>query len=219
MTAAELEQTFHKRIEEMGTKFMQFPWENREAYAEWMAQTYFFVRHSTTLICLAAVEFGANHREEHYHHLAHLKEELGHDLLLVRDLENMGRPVANFQELPETALFYQNQFHLVKKNPASLMGYALLLEGVAAKYCGQLYEKIVKLYGPKCTTFVNVHSHVDVDHFAAGSAEIKNVKPEDVPYVLQNLEQSYLLYTMMLDKVIRRHASPQATRGSQAKSA
>jgi len=34
------------------------PWENQSFYAEWLAQTYFYVRHSTRLLCLAAARFG-----------------------------------------------------------------------------------------------------------------------------------------------------------------
>ena len=66
MDHKKLEAMFNKKVDELGAAFQKFPWENEASYAAWLAQTYYFVRHTTTLVAMSAAKFGAKNREEHY---------------------------------------------------------------------------------------------------------------------------------------------------------
>ena len=46
----------------------RFPWEERAAYADWLAQTYYYVRHTTRLIASAAARFPIDERGNSLHH-------------------------------------------------------------------------------------------------------------------------------------------------------
>lgn len=218
--STDLVKSFEAQVDALGAKFLKFPWDNASAYADWLAQTYYFVRHTTTLMCLSAAGFGADRREKHYGLLGHLKDELGHDLLLLNDLKHLDRDISEFSELPETALFWQNQFYILQHHgPASHLGYSLCLEGVAARYCSTVYRQLIKHYGEKGAEFVNVHANVDVDHYAHGAAELVHLNEKEIASVQRNLEQSALLYGLMLEKVAARNADFGGASHKPAKSA
>ncbi len=214
VSAPLLVQNFEKHIDELGAKFLKFAWDKPEVYADWLAQTYYFVRHTTTFMSLAAAGFGADNREKHYGLLNHLKDELGHDILLLNDLRHLDREVSEFSELPETSIFYQNQFYMLEHmGPASHLGYSLCLEGVAAKFCPIVYRQLARQYGEKAAEFIHVHANVDVDHYAHGAAELKHLNDFESSAVQRNLEQSAILYGFMLEKIMKRSLEKESFSG------
>ena len=190
---------FKSWIDHIGKQFAEFPWENQEAYAQWLAQTYFYVRHTMTMICMVAADHGAKRPEAFRQTLHHLAEERDHDLLLIRDLDHLDLKIENFQESIETSLFYQNQYYMIQnQGPESHLGYALLLEGMCAKYGPEVLRRVTKAYGREGSTFLDVHVSADQGHAEAGFSELAALGEDVAASVLVNVKQSAFLYERIL---------------------
>lgn len=199
-----IESAFDQKVKELGQTFLDFPWEREAAYASWIAQTYYFVRHTTVLVSLSAARFGAYDRENHYRMLAHLADERGHDLMALQDLENLGWRLDQLPELPETRLFYQNQYYMINfEDPFSHLGYSLCLEGLAALYAPEVFKRVSKAYGKGSCEFLRVHATVDQDHYADGAKELAHLNETQAAAALRNLEQSALLYSQILARAAK----------------
>jgi hypothetical protein len=198
----ELEKAFGVCIDELITACSEFPWENKYAYAFWLAQTYYFVRHTTSFLGLAASRFGYKDRERHYNMLTHIQDELNHDRLAIDDIKNLDFKLEDFPELPETSAFYQSQYYYIEhEHPAALFGYSLCLEGLASKKGTELYEITKKHHGPKGTNFLKLHAIVDKDHFEHGLEHFKNISDAEAEVITKNLLQSTAIYKMILQKI------------------
>ena len=84
--------TLDSAVSAMDARGRSFAWTDRAAYAGWLAQTYYYVRHSTRLLAAAAARFPHGRAGDTMHHRfgAHIGEEKRHELLCVRDLQALG---------------------------------------------------------------------------------------------------------------------------------
>jgi hypothetical protein len=197
-----LEKAFEECIHELSKECQEFPWENKYAYAFWLAQTYYFVRHTTSFLGLAASRFGFKDRERHYNMLTHIQDELNHDRLAIDDIKGLDFKLEDFPELPETSAFYQSQYYYIEhEHPAALFGYSLCLEGLASKKGTELYEMVKKFHGPKGSNFLKLHAIVDKDHFEHGLEHFKNISDAEAEVITKNLLQSTAVYKMILRKI------------------
>lgn len=207
-----LMKAFEASIEPLSKKFRQFPWEDPAVYAIWLAQSYYLVRHTTTFLCLVAAKLGPAHPELHRAVLKHLREEVGHDQLAVKDLLALKKDVTEFPELNETALICQSQYYWIEHGgPFAHAGYSLMLEGLAMRECKPVMERLERAYGKSAATFVRVHAMEDDGHFEEGLNRMLAAPESDKALAMKNLAQSQMLYEGML-------AACQArARGSRAK--
>lgn len=197
-----LDKAFQLYVDDLAEQLIHFPWENKEAYAYWLAQTYYFVRHTTVLLALSAAKFGNKNRPKQYATFKHIREELNHDLIPLEDLKALGTSIDQIPELEETSAFYQSQYYFIDYvHPIALYGYALALEGLAAKKGPALYEILNRHYGKDATKFVKLHAIVDQDHFEQGLEDFKDVSGEEAQYVIQNLHQSSRMYYNILRRI------------------
>src|SRR5690606_24416532 len=83
---------------QMKTAGEKFPWTSRKVYGDWLAQTYYYVRHSTRLLAAAAARFPLDERGSalHYRFAAHIGEEKRHEQLALHDLQQLGFTLAEF---------------------------------------------------------------------------------------------------------------------------
>ena len=206
-----LEATFDEKVDEIGRYLLTFPWENKAAYTEWLAQTFFLVRNTTRFISLAAANAEMSDRELHYEMIGHLKGELNHDLVVLNDLKAFDMKPEDFTERVEIQLIRQTQYFWLDRGPAaSLCGYALLLEGLASKYGPPILERLEKAHGKKNCAFMRLHCEVDVEHYAEGLKTIAHLSEQEADAVEKNLLQSALLYSLMAQGIAARagHAKP-----------
>jgi hypothetical protein len=191
--------------------FANFPWQNASAYADWVAQTYYYVCHSTRLLALAASRLGQDEDQLHLRMIAHMGEEQSHEKLAMNDLKNLKFKLADFPEMAETKCFYQSQyFYIEHGNPKALFGYILSLEAIAARKGGGIYKKLGELYGTKAATFWKVHGEEDVDHLDKLYKELSALKPEDFSCILESLEQSCRIYQVMMEAIVLKHKNARA---------
>ena len=196
---------FHERVAEVGRAMRAFPLEQPAAYSAWLAQTYFLVRHTTRFLTIGASNAPLSDRALHYDMIHHLKGELHHDQVALDDLTAMGHSVSEYPELIETSLLYQTQYYWLDKHEvSSLMGYALMLEGLACEYGKTMIDKSA-VHGKKATAFIRLHAQVDVGHFADGLKSLEQYPDVEHEAIIRNLDQSTRLYIGMLDAIKMEH--------------
>jgi hypothetical protein len=182
---------FHKEQESLVKISLEYPWENREAYATYLSQTYYYVRHSTRLLAASACRFEHKDESLHTRFLKHAREENAHDLLATRDLAALGYKQSECPELSVTKLVYQPQYYQIEHiDPICLFGYIFALEGVSALAAPKIYERVLKSHGKECTTFLKLHSTEDLDHIDKAFASIEGLDEFRMNLVRDNFKMS-----------------------------
>ena len=122
-------------ISQMTEAISSYPWQDPEAYALYLSQTYYYVLHSTRLLALSAAHMKVSDNTFHRRFLEHASEEKGHDLMALKDLEVLGFRLEDFPELPHTRMFWETQYYKIEHNdPLSLLGYVIALEALASEH-------------------------------------------------------------------------------------
>ncbi|MET0284528.1 MAG: iron-containing redox enzyme family protein [Polyangiales bacterium] len=184
-----------------------FPWHDKSAYADWLAQTYFYVRHSTRLGALAAARFEMGERGDalHYRFAAHIGEEKKHEQLCVHDLKQLGFSLTEFTERHATRMFYEPQYFKIEhQSPSALFGYIVALEAFGPAYGRPIVQTVTDAFGPKCAAFLKVHTEEDEDHIEKALAMIATVPERERAWVLENMEQTTYAYRALLEDIARR---------------
>lgn len=193
----------------MAQAIRTFPWGDRRAYGMYLAQTYYYVCHSVRLLATAAGRMSIEDNAYHRRFLTHIREENGHEMMALKDLENLGYTLEDFPELPETRMFWETQYYKIEHlDPLSVMGYILALEAIACEQCPWITSELKKHYPKNPHTFMRVHGEEDPDHVTKALEQINSLPPERQKYVFANLEQtavgiSNILYRVM-DEVGKR---------------
>lgn len=171
-------------------------------YCDWMAQTYFFVRHSTRLLALSAGKTPFELQAFHQRFLAHAAEEKNHDLLLVRDLESFGKSPADFEELPITKVFYRNQYFAIENiHPLSFLGYVYLLESIPVLIGKEILPTLLEKYPKQACSFFKLHCEEDVDHLEKLDGVLNSLPKPIYDSIQFNFEESADLYWRLLEEL------------------
>ena len=195
----EFKKLFDETMRELETVCRDFPWETKEAYGTWLAQTYFFVLHSTRLLALTAANFSLQDNEPHQRFLHHIDEEKSHEMLALKDLQHLKMPIASFRELAETSALYQAQYYWIEhKSPFAFFGYIMALEGFAVSCGKHVYSRVRKAHGDKATLFVKVHAEEDVGHLEKAFEQIDKIPQAEFSAFVENFRFSAHFYCRML---------------------
>lgn len=207
-----IKSAIREEINALGGKMVEAPWHDPEFYKMWLAQTHYLIRHTTKLLALAAAYVKVENRKHHYVMLDHIKGELHHDLMPLKDLKDFGADISEFPELPETEMIRQLQYYWIShENPLSLCGYAFLLEGAAKFYGPQLLKSLQAKYGTKGSLFLKVHVTVDQEHYEEGSLFLDTLNLEECQYIIRNMQQSNILYSRMIDRIMNEYLAQKTT--------
>lgn len=186
-------------VSSMSQSIREFPWDNKWAYANFLAQTYYYVCHSTRLLAASAARFSQEDQSLHRRFLKHTDEENSHELLALRDLQKLGFKIQDFPELAQTKTLYEIQYYKIEHcDPAALMGYILALETLAGNDFKWLKEKVTSLYGKECAKFIQVHADEDPDHIEKALAVIESLRSHRLEAIDYNIEQTAICYGNML---------------------
>lgn len=181
---------------------------DKDVYCEWLAQTYFFVRHSTALLGFAMPHLKNEALRHHFEH--HLAEEERHDTMLLKDLERMGRKITDFQEMPETQAFYQSQYYRIQfECGTALLGYILFLEGLAANWAKDSYDKIKDVHKGS-VLFLKVHAEEDPQHLQDAMKTILALPEDQQACILNNLKFTECIYHKMIQNMAIKKKERQA---------
>ena len=103
-------------VDDVFSTVTKFPWHHKNYYSEWLAQTYFYVSHTTRMLALATSKFSINEKSFHMKFIELINEEKGHEKLAEFDLKQLGFATSSFAELPETSAIYHALSHLAASN-------------------------------------------------------------------------------------------------------
>lgn len=193
--ATELEASIHN--------INQCDWRNKEFYADYAAQTFYYVRHSTRLLALSASRLSYEQEQSfHLRFIKHLGEEANHEKLALNDLKFLGRSIDDFEEHPSTRLFYEPQYYKIEhEKPLALMGYILYLEALAKYVCPILTKTITELYGHQSASFLRVHGEEDPEHVDQAVNMITGLSTANLYEIEKNLIQSSYAYNQMIYEI------------------
>ena len=187
-----------------------FPWSDRVAYGDWMAQTYHYVKHSTRLLAAAAARFPTDEAGNALHHrfAKHMSEEKKHELLCIHDLNALDFPLGAFTELPATHMFYASQYFAVEhQDPMALFGYILVLEVTSVREGDWVKDEVVRAHGEKAAAFVKLHSAEDVEHVEKALRALEASTPAQSALVCDNMRRTAYGYGAILEEVAKRSAT------------
>jgi hypothetical protein len=193
-------------VEELKLVGESFPWTDRQAYADWLAQTYYYVRHSTRLLASAAARFAYDEWGNALHHrfAAHMAEEKKHELLALHDMAAIGASIDRFPEHHATRMFYEPQYFKIEhQGPAVLLGYILVLEAMGPAHGRRVADAVNQAFGPKCGAFLDVHTKDDVEHLDKALGVLQRVPEPLARLVEQNLRQTTFAYIEVLSDIRR----------------
>lgn len=193
-----VKKTYQASIGALTDRFMDNPWEDKEFYAQYLAQTYYYVCHSTKLLKYAADH--CNNPELKECLLHHVKEELGHEQWCLKDLKNLGYDIKSFPESRVTRSMYQAIYDGIDKmGPAPIIGYAIALEGMSADVCPRLAPILIKNHGEKSSVFIKNHAVIDQQHAAEGYDILKYLTDDEQEIVCQFIKSSCKAYIQFFD--------------------
>jgi hypothetical protein len=189
---------------DLGRHIDDFPWSNSRAYASWLAQTYYYVAHSTRLLAAAAARMPFNPlgNQLHYRCAAHIAEEKKHELLALHDIKVLGESLDHLPELAATRLLYEPQYAKIDhRDPIALFGYILVLEAMSATHGAAHLALVEASHGTRAASFLKLHSAEDQGHVDKALASLEQLEPERMRIVEENIVQTGLAYRLLLDTI------------------
>lgn len=190
-------------VEELSERANNFPWENKDKYIDWLAQSFFYVSWTTRQLALASAytKPGADDIY-HWRFIEEAKEEKKHELLALHDLKTFGYEPSQFHEYPHTSFFYQTLTYMIEhEHPMAIIGYSLTLEGFAALKADTIYQRVLKSYGEVASTFLRVHCELDKDHFSNALPYLETCPTHLLPVISKSIEQCKAIYMGILDDI------------------
>lgn len=180
----------------------QFDWSNKYFYANWTAQTYYIVNHSTRLFSYAAARTPMDRVDFHNRYIKHMTEEKGHENLASTDLKSLGFELSDFPELASTAALYQTQYYWINEvSTYSFFGYLIALEGLAATVGADVRKLLSQTHAANTTKFIKVHSEEDLEHIEEVFQWLEKMPESQLSHVHTNLVRSVHFYGAMLKEI------------------
>lgn len=198
----------HKELNSLLRSFeAQFPtslFKDKNIYAEWLAQTYYYVAHSTSLLGFALPYLKDMELKRHFE--KHLGEESRHDLLVLKDIERLGFRMDQFEESAMTQGFYQSQYFRIQfEGATSLLGYILFLEAMAVHWGKNSYEQIKDCH-KNSVLFLKVHAEEDPHHVENAIGAILKLSPKEQETIVRNMHFTHEMYCEMLHGMIKKQS-------------
>ena len=177
--------------------------ENKEVYANWLAQTHHYVHHVTRILAFAAAKCDLyQERELHFRLIKALHEEKNHDIMASNDLKNLGFNLEDFPEMMETRNFYQSLFYMIETyGPYALVGYFIPQEGLSCIKLPDIYRRLHSLHGKKACTFLMEHCELDIEHFGDALEFVKRIPTSKLPIVQIGMHRSAELYADLMKTI------------------
>lgn len=195
-----IQQELNQLILEFENEFPVTIFQDKRSYGNWLAQSYFYVQHSTALLGYSLVRLPAHLR---HHFEKHLGEESRHDLLLLKDLERLNFKLEDFSESHITQAFYQSQYFRINfEHGTSLLGYILYLETMACRWGKKAYN-FLKNTHKDSALFLKVHAEEDPDHVQKALNVILSLSEVEQQSIIKNLRYTHEMYSLLLRDIQR----------------
>ena len=184
----------------MGSSLENMNLTEKDSYANFLAQTYYYVSHSTRFLAFSAGLMGDDDKKYFNRFIKHISEEHNHELLALRDLKNLGYAITDFPESMESKMLWETQYYKIQhEDPLSLIGYIIPLEMMSAKYFPDFLQRVTKAFGSKTNSFVRVHAEEDPDHIEEALAILNELSGKRKERVVTNIMQTAISYTNLIN--------------------
>lgn len=150
-------------MQELVLTFKEQPWNNKNYYANWLAQSYYYTSYSTRMLAFAAGSSDRSEKTYFKRSIIHISEEQGHEIIALNDLGKLGFKIEEFEELSATRSMWESQFYRIQKDSTYLLGYILALE-VLAVQTKEFYGHLKDLYPAEALKFIKIHADEDPHH-------------------------------------------------------
>ena len=196
-----MKEFFQTEIQSLGV-IREFPWDNRKAYADFLAQTYYYVCHTTRLLAVCAARIGVDREKLHHRFLKHAAEERSPHLLAERDVEALGSSLSALPERAVTSALYESQYFRAEHiSPTMIFGYIFALEGLAAIHGPYVYESVKQCYGDRAVAFVKLHANDDPGHLERSFAIMDGMSDSEISLIHRNFRFTRDLYLALLREI------------------
>ncbi|MCB9072906.1 MAG: iron-containing redox enzyme family protein [Bdellovibrionaceae bacterium] len=198
-------ETFQE-FEKVNKYFLKYPWEDQDAYVDFISNMYYFLSQACRLLASAASRCDLNLDLFHHRFIAHANEEKNHEKLVLHDLKALKTELkpCMFSMPP----LWQIQFYLIEnKNPLSLFGCILYLENLSlAEHIGpSIYKKCLQKYGKTATSYLRVHVEEDHDHIDKLYDVLQKLPEDSQDAVLYSLHITSSLYRNFISELYEKH--------------
>ena len=178
---------------------LELPWQTKSFYGNFLAQTYYFVSHSTRLLARSMSHFQVDRDALFRRFLSHMSEEDNHEKIALSDLKKLGFNLEDFPEASLTKAFWQSQYYLCDTTKGTaLLGYILFLEAIAVETYPKVVDDLYSEYGKKSCQFLKVHVEEDPEHVLHAIEEIEKLSKKEQDDVWKNFAQTAEIYCEML---------------------
>jgi hypothetical protein len=191
-------------VDALRAEIDRFPWTERAAYADWLAQTYYYVSHSTRLLASAAARFGLDTAGSALHNrfAAHMGEEKKHELLALHDIKHLGYSIDRLPERPAARMFFEPQYFKIEhQSPMAIFGYIMPLEAAGPLLGRGVVADVTKAFGASAATFLKLHVNEDVDHLEKAFRMLESASSADRSFIEQNMRQTTFAYRTLLQDI------------------
>lgn len=177
-------------------------WETPEVYAHFLAQTFHYASYSTRIIGLAGCHFDYSQNDLHVKFMDHVREERGHEKILITDMQVLDYKLEQFPASPFSLTLFQNQYYWIQNvSPMAVYGYFLYLEGIAVDICPKFFGRLKENYPAQAIKYLKLHIEEDVGHVDSHYKYIEKSTPAEMNAIYQNIQQTAFLYRGMLSDI------------------
>ncbi|MBY0316442.1 MAG: hypothetical protein K2Q26_13020 [Bdellovibrionales bacterium] len=203
MEFAKLRKIFDTEQSMLGDIIKSFPWQDKDAYAGWLANSNEYVANSTRVLALAGGTMPRHLTSFSNRFIKHSAEELGHEKLLELDVRGLGKNMNQIEITDEMYMFHRSLYYWISPaaSPIGLFGWVLALEGVAVNFGEWIYNEVKATHGPKSANFLKVHSAEDPDHLDKAFSSIKLLDSNDLNLVAMSTVSYCRQYGRVLERI------------------
>jgi heme oxygenase len=196
---AETRETVRREVDLVHAQASEYPWESRRAYAEWLAQTYFYVRRVSHVLAAAAARTHIDNGALHEHLLSAIGEEGEHAIMLLNDLADLNFRIDQFSEHPLTTAYYQTLFYMIDyEGPSAILGYFAVLEGLAGAKGRGIHDIVSSSFGGRAISFLHEHIVADAEHYPRFFEVIDRMVEPELQVIRKSATLSGAIYRYML---------------------
>jgi pyrroloquinoline quinone (PQQ) biosynthesis protein C len=174
-------------------------------YKGFLKETYHQVKYNPQVQGFATAFFKNNPRDVIKQFFGHARSEVGHDLLALNDLVNLGVPKKIIEEsapLPmTTALNAYSFFTTMFVNPVSYLGYLFHLEYLPTTNGKQVVNTLLAMGVPEnAVSFLNDHAEIDISHSKMMEDYIEKLilTEEDLQSVIRSMNDTAWIHCQMV---------------------
>ncbi|EQC51552.1 iron-containing redox enzyme family protein [Bacteriovorax sp. DB6_IX] len=183
----------------------------KEYYIKYLHYAYQYVTLTSSFTPLAARRMDSKHLKIRKWILEHSSEEMGHELMAIKDLEKFGfhKSEVMAQKVPIGVTSWVSFFHykVAIENPFAAFGVLYFLEGMATELAPKVVKEIVNALDEKekkAITFFREHGDLDEDHLAEQEEVLfkAELSIEEQQIIIDTVYEAAEMKRFMLDKLV-----------------